>query len=157
MDDFNYYFGMRVSDFRRLNGLTQRELAERMDVSTSFICKMEQGVKFPTLPNCIELASCLGVHLDWLFELDGPFGKAPSRLLQLAHLPRRHRMERMNQMKKIAEENWNVVGASITQIYGCDPNVPWKSTYWKVFALFFVLQLLEKHRSAAALSCLPVE
>ncbi|MBC8569868.1 helix-turn-helix domain-containing protein [Zongyangia hominis] len=140
-DDLKYYFGMRVSDFRRLNGLTQQQLAQKLSVSTSFICKVEQGKKIPTLSHCLDLARCLGVHLNWLFfDISSCSTKPPSELLRLARMARSRRMSVMNQLDKKANACWPTVGKTIENIYGRLMDEPWESPYWKVFAFFFVFE-----------------
>ena len=45
MNELNRVFGIRLGDLRRLNGMTQRELAEKIGVSPGVISKMERGFK----------------------------------------------------------------------------------------------------------------
>ncbi len=43
--------GMRIKEMRKKAGLTQEKLAEKMNLSTNMISKMEQGVSGTTLDN----------------------------------------------------------------------------------------------------------
>lgn len=149
MESIKYYFGIRVSEFRRLNGLTQKELAEKMGMTASFVTKMGRGLKTPTLPNAVEFARCLGVHLDWLsFDKHPSFNKPPDGLIQLAQMPRGYRMAVMNRLAEAVEAAWDVLGEPISKIYGSFMGLPWKSRYWKVFALLFTLEQLGEHSRA---------
>ncbi len=49
--------GLKISYYRKLKGLTQEQLAERLDMSTAFIGKIEA-------PNIVK-----AVSLDTLFEI----------------------------------------------------------------------------------------
>lgn len=60
--DGNELIGLRVSKFRKLRGMTQSELAERVELSTTEISNIERGknsISFNTLINlCRELEVC---------------------------------------------------------------------------------------------------
>lgn len=58
--------GGHIRDIRSAKGLTQAELAEKIDVSTPFISKIERGVKHPSLETLISIASSLGTTIDVL-------------------------------------------------------------------------------------------
>lgn len=53
---------------RRLNmGLSQEELAEKIDKSTSFIGQVERGECFPKFETLQALVACLGIDANELF------------------------------------------------------------------------------------------
>ncbi len=54
-------FGQFVASKRRLAGLTQRELAERLFVTESAVSKWERGLSYPDISVVIGLAQALGV------------------------------------------------------------------------------------------------
>ncbi len=60
--DGNELIGLRVSKYRKLHGMTQAELAERIELSTTEISNIERGknnISFNTLINlCRELNVC---------------------------------------------------------------------------------------------------
>ncbi len=62
--------GQRVKELRQQNALTQDELAERCDVSTSYLGHIERGTRNLSLETAYKIASCLGVSLDALV-IDG--------------------------------------------------------------------------------------
>lgn len=61
-------FGKRVADIRRGKGLTQEQLAERMDVTPLSIGFIEQGRRWPRLATLQKLAKCLNVPVAELFK-----------------------------------------------------------------------------------------
>lgn len=61
-------FGKRVADIRRAKGLTQEQLAERMDVTPLSIGFIEQGRRWPRLMTLQKLAKCLNVPVAELFK-----------------------------------------------------------------------------------------
>ncbi|MBP5293306.1 MAG: helix-turn-helix domain-containing protein [Clostridia bacterium] len=54
----------RLSELRRAKGLSQEELAEKLNVSRQAISKWERGESSPDTDNLIELAKLYGVSLD---------------------------------------------------------------------------------------------
>ena len=47
MDNLNFIIGKRLSELRKSNGLTQSELAERLNYSDKAVSKWEQGESMP--------------------------------------------------------------------------------------------------------------
>ena len=62
-------FGERIEAARKKKGLTQEELAERVNVSQSMINHIENGNKKPSLETAVALANELGVTLDSLISI----------------------------------------------------------------------------------------
>lgn len=63
-------FGNRLFEERKRKGLTQMQLAEKLNTAQSAISSWEKGTAFPNLEIAIEIASLLGVSLDYLCGLD---------------------------------------------------------------------------------------
>ena len=61
----------KVKFFREQAGLTQLQLAERVDVRQSMIANIERGFKRPSLELLAHIADCLGVKMDDLIRKDG--------------------------------------------------------------------------------------
>ena len=55
MNELNRVFGIRLGDLRRLNGMTQRELAEKIGVSPGVISKMERGFKLSRIDTLMDI------------------------------------------------------------------------------------------------------
>ena len=60
-------FGRRIAELRRQLGLTQREIAVLVGVSTQAVSKWERGLSCPDMMLLDELASALGVKIADLF------------------------------------------------------------------------------------------
>ncbi len=54
--------GKRLRARREAQGLTQAELAERVDITDNYLSALERGVKLPTLPTLEALATALEVQ-----------------------------------------------------------------------------------------------
>ena len=59
---------LRLVALRNERGMTQRELARRVNVSPSAVAHWESGLNEPTLENLFSLASAFDCSLDDLFE-----------------------------------------------------------------------------------------
>lgn len=52
--------------FRKQNGFTQEEIAEKLNVSRQAVAKWENGDSIPDIENCIALADIYGTTVDML-------------------------------------------------------------------------------------------
>ena len=59
--------GLKIAYYRKLNGLTQEELAEKMGVSCQAVSKWEQQISCPDIMHLPELAKIFNVKIDELF------------------------------------------------------------------------------------------
>ena len=59
----------RVREARRAAGLTQVELADRLDVTRQTIGLIEADRYNPTIRLCLMIARETGASLDWLFQI----------------------------------------------------------------------------------------
>lgn len=57
----NQEFGSRISEARKKNGMTQRELAEQLDVTDKAVSKWECGKGFPEITLLPKLSKVLGI------------------------------------------------------------------------------------------------
>ena len=73
-------FAERLKDARRTCGLSQEELAERLDVSRQAVGKWEQGQAYPEMEKLLALCAVLHVSADMLLldELPPECRKAPA-------------------------------------------------------------------------------
>ena len=62
----NYSFGMKLSDLRKKNGMTQLALANKLDVSDKAVSKWESGQGYPDISVFPRLAALCGVSIDYL-------------------------------------------------------------------------------------------
>lgn len=59
--------GERIAYYRRLNAMTQEELAKRLNISTQAVSKWEQKITSPDIMLLPELASIFNISTDELF------------------------------------------------------------------------------------------
>lgn len=72
MDEALLLLGKKVKYLRRLNNLTQAQLAEKVSLSVNYISQIETGVAAPTLKTLLILARGLNVEIKELFEFGQP-------------------------------------------------------------------------------------
>lgn len=68
MSELTVRFGQRVKELRKSCGLTQEELAERVEVSKDYIGLIERGLRSPSLQVIEKIANSLGVTIHVLFN-----------------------------------------------------------------------------------------
>jgi transcriptional regulator with XRE-family HTH domain len=73
--------GRRLQRLRRLRGLTQEQLAERIDINPKYLSSVERGEENPTLDLFLRLAEGLQVELPALFQY-AQEGESRERLRQ---------------------------------------------------------------------------
>ena len=64
--------GKKIADKRTLLGITQEELAEKVDSSANYISNIETGIKSGSLIFYIKVANELKLSLDFLFSDELP-------------------------------------------------------------------------------------
>lgn len=60
--------GARIKELRKRRGLTQDQLAERVDLATRYISLIEVGRSAPSLDTIVNVARALEVELKVLFD-----------------------------------------------------------------------------------------
>ena len=73
-------YGSRIRSLRKKRGLTQEQLAEKMNVSTPYIAKIETG----PVELAVEFAAFFDVSLDYLLVGKGDFAEEQKRGLRMA-------------------------------------------------------------------------
>src|SRR5215467_7370674 len=68
MSALNRKVGQRIAEQRRLAGLSQAQLAERVGFATETISRMETGAAMPSLARIDSIARALDVDLAELFR-----------------------------------------------------------------------------------------
>ena len=63
-------FGGKLSFLRKQRGMTQMELAEKLDISRQAVSRWEQGMSEPSTENLIRIGQLLGVPVDALVNGD---------------------------------------------------------------------------------------
>lgn len=63
--------GRKIGEIRRIKGITQEKLAEKADLTVSYISKIETGKKNPTISTINKISLGLDVEIYQLFLFDG--------------------------------------------------------------------------------------
>lgn len=67
INEINYKdIGKRIKEGRKKVGITQEKLAEKIDVSPSYISEIERGSSICSLQVLVDIASVLNLNLDSL-------------------------------------------------------------------------------------------
>lgn len=77
-------YGMRIRNLRKRRGLTQEQLAEKMNVSTPYIAKIENGKQTGPIELAVEFAELFEVSLDYLLMGKGDFAEEQKRGIRIA-------------------------------------------------------------------------
>lgn len=79
--------GSRISTQRKALGLTQEQVAEKMDVSVQMISNLELGHKAIRPENLAKISMILHVSTDYLLFGHGSPGEASALALKIQSLP----------------------------------------------------------------------
>lgn len=82
----NIAIGNRIRISREKSGLTQEELAERLNLSTQFISTIERGVAGASLETVVNLCDVLNVSSEWLLRGRADTPSADVIVSKLTHL-----------------------------------------------------------------------
>ena len=78
MVSINRRIGRRVAECRKTAGLSQEQLAEKLQVTPETVSRLERGATLPPIERMQEIATLLGVELSDLFRF-GPTGRQNER------------------------------------------------------------------------------
>ena len=59
--------GLKISYYRKLQGMTQEELAQKLSVSAKAVSKWEQKINSPDITLLPEIANIFNISIDELF------------------------------------------------------------------------------------------
>ncbi len=74
MEDIKRIVAANIAELRLMNGMTQLELAEKLNYSDKTISKWERAESSPDISVLIEIANLFGVTLDYLVKAEHPMG-----------------------------------------------------------------------------------
>ncbi|GHU15209.1 hypothetical protein FACS1894163_01120 [Spirochaetia bacterium] len=66
--DLRTLLGKRIQFYRKQRQLSQAALAEKADISITFISQIERGIKYPTSETLSGIVNVLGVEVCCLFQ-----------------------------------------------------------------------------------------
>lgn len=65
-------FAKQLRLLKDQRGLTQKDIADRLDTTEATVSRYVSGVRTPSIETAVELASLLGVSMDTLCGIDPP-------------------------------------------------------------------------------------
>jgi transcriptional regulator with XRE-family HTH domain len=82
--------GRNIKALRARRGLSQADLAEKANISITFLSNIERGIKFP-LPNILsKIANALGIEVNQLFVAHGASDEGKDLLNQMSEDFKKH-------------------------------------------------------------------
>ena len=78
----NIKIANRLLEFRKKSGLSQEELAEKLNITRQSVSKWERAESAPDTDNLIELAKIYGVTLDDLLNVDKPMEQTEEKVIE---------------------------------------------------------------------------
>lgn len=97
------YFGSKLKAVRKSKGMTQLELAKRLNIAKGSISAYEQGVTYPSVDVLIKICDILDVSSDYLLGISDEITIKMSGLSE-------KQMESFLQFVSIVEQANNIVG-----------------------------------------------
>lgn len=74
--------GKKIKEYRQVQGISQEELAEKLDISQQTLSKIECGKNFLTAETLEKVLSVLGVKAYELFMFEG-YSTQPDMLVEI--------------------------------------------------------------------------
>lgn len=96
--------GNRIRYFRRMQSISQEELALRAGLNPAYFGQVERGLKCPTIDTLYRIARALDVSLPELLRLDTPAGYATDRGQRVNELLARVPPDKLDQVLKTVED-----------------------------------------------------
>lgn len=62
--------GVRIKELRKIKGMTQEQLSQKVDIDPKHISRIEVGRSYPSLDTLDKLARALKVEISIFFEFD---------------------------------------------------------------------------------------
>lgn len=72
-NDFYKLLGENIKHYRKVKGLTQQELADKLGISLDFMGKIEVAFSKPSLDTLIKIAEGLNISVSDLCRFDDTF------------------------------------------------------------------------------------
>ena len=82
MEDLKTVIANNICELRKIHGLTQFELAEKLNYSDKSVSKWERGDSIPDVTVLKEIADLFGVSLDYMVEAEHKIKNEPKQKLK---------------------------------------------------------------------------
>ena len=83
---FEKRIGARITEIRKTKGLTQAQLAEKVNVSNETISRLERGITIPSIKTLKIIADTLKIPVSAFFNFEDALSKDPVFERELAKL-----------------------------------------------------------------------
>jgi len=100
--DVKHKLGLRIKTLRKLMHITQEELAEKANISVTFVGLTERGINIPSIKTCEKIANAFGITLSELFKFDNT-NEQENAITQLNSYLKRCKPEEVLLIKDITE------------------------------------------------------
>lgn len=103
---------VKIQQLRKSNGLSQEQLAEKLEVSRQAVSKWESGTSFPDIEKLVRICELFDVSTDYLIK-DEDASKPNQDVQQSVHIPRKLYIIDINKRKLSTFEEFSIemVGA----------------------------------------------
>ncbi len=64
----DYTFSQKIKAIRQENGISQRELAKKLNISNRAVSKWENGISYPSTENLIRISELFGISLEFFLD-----------------------------------------------------------------------------------------
>ena len=85
MEDIKNIVARNITALRQSNGMTQLELAEKLNYSDKTISKWERAESSPDISVLVEIAELFGVTLDYLVQAEHPAEATPLKKTEVGY------------------------------------------------------------------------
>ncbi|MDD6341255.1 MAG: helix-turn-helix transcriptional regulator [Eubacteriales bacterium] len=114
MDEI-YDFGKILQKLRKEKGLTQEQLARRINKESSIISRYEKGLQNPTFETVKEFAAIFNVSMDYLAGMEknsniSTFGMSSEQVEIVKNLVEAFRKKNISMSRKTDAENYQIIG-----------------------------------------------
>lgn len=113
-------FGANLKEIRKSKKLTQKKLAEKINVTESTICRYEANTLTPSYEGLISLAAVLNVPIEYLFSSDrknnvSMYGLSETQAEIVKNLTEMFRNSRASIGKQLTPEQCIVLGQIVAE------------------------------------------
>lgn len=99
--NISFELGKYIRKLRNLKGMTQQQLAEKANISISFLGVIERGQKSPTIDTLKSIATALDITLSELMSFDNKEPSSDSEKVQALLIEYTDKIENIYKNKKI--------------------------------------------------------
>lgn len=123
MDEI-YDFGIILQRLRKEKGMTQKQLADKIQKESSIISRYEKGLQNPTFETVREFAMIFNVSMDYLAGMErdsniSTFGLNSEQIAVTKNLVEAFRKKNTSMPRKADVENYQIIGRIAVELSNC--------------------------------------